>query len=62
MSTVPSHLKTDILPLRYRSRSWPALRWNRFSIPEPLQREHEALHEELRRVTEAGGEGARVSS
>lgn len=27
-----------------------------FTIPEPLQREHEALHEELRRATEAGGE------
>ena len=27
-----------------------------FTIPTPLQQEHEALHDELRRATEAGGE------
>lgn len=27
-----------------------------FSIPTPLQQEHEALHDELRRATQAGGE------
>lgn len=26
-----------------------------FTIPEPLQQEHEELHEELRRATQAGG-------
>lgn len=34
-----------------------------FDIPLPLQQEHEALHEELRRATEAGGEvGARAKT
>ena len=28
----------------------------KFTIPHPLQQEHEALHDELRRATEAGGE------
>jgi len=28
----------------------------KFTIPAPLQQEHEALHEELRRATQAGGE------
>lgn len=28
----------------------------KFTIPQPLQNEHEALHERLRRATEAGGE------
>ncbi len=28
----------------------------KFIIPKPLQREHEALHDELRRATEASGE------
>lgn len=27
-----------------------------FAIPQPLQREHEALHERLRQATQAGGE------
>ncbi|MBK7059313.1 MAG: hemerythrin domain-containing protein [Rubrivivax sp.] len=27
-----------------------------FTIPTPLQQEHEALHDELRRATQAGGE------
>ena len=28
----------------------------KFTIPQPLQREHEALHERLRQATQAGGE------
>ena len=28
----------------------------KFTIPTPLQQEHEALHDELRRATQAGGE------
>lgn len=28
----------------------------KFEIPQPLRQEHEALHEELRRATRAGGE------
>lgn len=28
----------------------------KFTIPSPLQQEHEALHDELRRATQAGGE------
>ncbi len=28
----------------------------KFSIPQPLKSEHEALHERLRQATEAGGE------
>ncbi len=28
----------------------------KFNIPTPLQQEHEALHDELRRATQAGGE------
>lgn len=28
----------------------------KFAIPTPLQQEHEALHDELRRATQAGGE------
>ena len=28
----------------------------RFTIPQPLQQEHEALHERLRQATQAGGE------
>ncbi len=28
----------------------------KFTIPRPLQSEHEALHERLRQATEAGGE------
>lgn len=28
----------------------------KFTIPQPLQHEHEALHERLRQATQAGGE------
>ena len=28
----------------------------KFTVPQPLRREHEALHERLRQATQAGGE------
>lgn len=33
-----------------------------FTIPTPLQQEHEALHDELRRATQAGGEVGEAAS